>query len=65
MISPFHPLFHLGAEGIINGARTIQTLRWSLNRHFIFIDSKPIKAPTYGEKLYFLCLSLYCYDRLD
>ncbi len=27
MMSPFHLRFHLGAEGINHGARTIQTLR--------------------------------------
>ncbi len=26
MMLPFHLPFHLGAEGIINGARTVQTL---------------------------------------
>ncbi len=31
MMSPFHLPFHLGAEGIIDGARTLQTLQWSLN----------------------------------
>ncbi len=31
MMSPFHLHFRLGAEGITNGARTVQTLRWSLN----------------------------------
>ncbi len=34
MMSLFHPPFHLGAEGIINGSRTIQTLRLSLNWTF-------------------------------
>ncbi len=28
-MSPFHLPFHLGAEGIINGARPIQKIRWS------------------------------------
>ncbi len=32
---------------------------------FIFINPKPIKAPTYGDKLHFQCISLYCYDRHD
>ncbi len=31
MMSPFHPPFHLGAEGIINEARTVQTQQWILN----------------------------------
>ncbi len=66
MMSPFHLHFHLGAEGIIYRARTVQTLRWSLKTgHFIFIDAKQIKATNYGDKLHFRCLSLYCYDRLD
>ncbi len=34
MMSPFHLPFHLGAEGIINGARTVQTVRCSLNWTF-------------------------------
>ncbi len=29
MMSPLHLLFQLGAEGIIDGATTVQKLRWS------------------------------------
>ncbi len=34
MMSPFHLPFHLGAESIIYGARTIPILRWRLNWTF-------------------------------
>ncbi len=34
MMSPFHPPFHLGADGIINEARTVQTLQWISNCKF-------------------------------
>ncbi len=34
MMSPLHLPFHLAAEGIINGARIVQTLRWNLNWTF-------------------------------
>ncbi len=34
MMSQFHSIFHLGAEDIINGAKTVQTLRRSLNWTF-------------------------------
>ncbi len=33
-MSPFHFLFHLGADGIINGASAVQTLQRSLNWTF-------------------------------
>ncbi len=34
MMSTFHLSFHLRAEGIINGARSMQTLQRSLNWTF-------------------------------
>ncbi len=65
MMSLFHSPFHLGAQGIINGVRAMQTLQRSLTGHFKFIGAKQIKAPPYSEKFHFQCISLCRYDRLD
>ncbi len=45
MMSPFHSPINLRADGIIYGARVVQTLWRSLTGHFKFIGTKPIKAP--------------------
>ncbi len=34
MMLPFHSPFHLGADGIIDGARAMQTLRSTLDWSF-------------------------------
>ncbi len=58
MMSQFHSPFHLGGEGIIDGARSVQTLCRSLPGHFLFVGAKPIEGPPYGEIFHFRCISL-------
>ncbi len=59
MMSSFHLAFPLAAEGIINVARTITKtmIVLKLDISYLFME-KTIKAPTYGDKLHFWCLSL-------
>ncbi len=53
MMSLLHSPFHLGAQVIISRARAVQTL-WSSFNWILFIDAK---APPYGEKFHFRCIS--------